>query len=194
MKNLLKYLFLLVFVSVSGFVFAQKAPKFGHINTSDLIQSMPDRDSAQKKLEVFAKDLDANMESMQVELNRKYEAYLKERDNLAALVRQTREGELQDFQQRIQAYQESAQQEIQRKQSELMQPIIAKAKKAIEDYGKENGFTMIFETSALQYMATDVPDVTPMVKSKLGIKATAAPANAPAQAPAQAPAKAPAKK
>lgn len=176
MKNFLKYLFLFVFVSVSCSVFAQKAPKFGHINTSDLITAMPDRDSAQKKIEVFAKELDANMETMQVELNKKYEAYLKERDNLAALVRQTREGELQDFQQRIQAYQESAQQEIQKKNSELMQPIVAKAKKAIEDVGKENGFTMIFETSAIQFMAADVQDVLPMVKNKLGIKATAAPA------------------
>lgn len=177
MKTIFKYLFLLILVvSVSGSVFAQKASKFGHINTQDLISTMPDRDSAQKKLEVFARELDANMETMNVELNRKYEAYLKEEKGLAELVRQTRQGEIQDLQQRIQAYQESAQQEIQKKQSELMQPIIAKAKKAIDEVGKESGFTMIFETSAIQYMAADVQDVLPLVKAKLGIKATAAPA------------------
>lgn len=178
MKNLFKYLFLLAFVAISGSVVAQKAPKFGHINTSELISAMPDRDSAQKKLETFAKDLDANMESMQVELNKKYEVYLKERETLAALVRQTRENEIQDFQQRIQAYEQSAQQEVQKKQSELMQPIVTKAKKAIEDVGKENGYTMIFEFSALQYMNADVQDVLPLVKAKLGIKGTVA---APAQ-------------
>lgn len=176
MKNLLKYLLLLVFISASGFVYAQKAPKFGHINTNDLITAMPDRDSALKKLEVFAKDLDANLESMNVELNKKYDDYLKNRETMSNLVRQTKEGEIQDFQQRIQAYQESAQQEIQKKQAELMQPIVAKAKKAIEDIGKENGFIMIYETSALQFMSAEVQDVMPLVKTKLGIKNTPVPA------------------
>jgi outer membrane protein len=183
MKNIFKYLLLLAFVSVSGLMSAQKAPKFGHINTQDLITAMPDRDSAQKKLEVFAKDLDSNMEGMQVEFNKKYETYTKEKDNLNALVRQTREGELQDFQQRMQAYQEQAQQEVQKKQSELMQPIITKAKKAIEEVGKENGFTIIYETSAIQFMSPEVQDVLPLVKAKLGIKATAAAAPAQQTAP-----------
>lgn len=174
MKNILKYLFLLVFVSVSSITFAQKAPKFGYINTSDLIQAMPDRDSAQAKLEAFAKDLDANMESMNVELNKKIEDYQKNEKNLADLVKQTRVAEIQDFQQRIQAYEQQARDEISKKQNELMQPIVAKAKKGIEDVAKENGFTMIFEASALQYNSPDVQDVLPLVKAKLGIKAAAA--------------------
>lgn len=174
MKNILKYLFLLVFVSISSFVVAQKAPKFGYINTSDLIQAMPDRDSAQFKLEAFAKELDSNMETMQVEYNKKIEAFQKDEKTLVDLVKQTRVAEIQEIQQRINAYEQQAQQEIQKKQSELMQPIVAKAKKGIEDVAKENGFTAIFEASALQYMATEVQDVLPLVKAKLGIKATAA--------------------
>src|SRR5690606_2656593 len=102
------------------------------------------------------------------------EAYQKDEKNFTDLVRQTRLGEIQDFQQRIQAYEQQAQQEIQKKQNELMQPIIARAKKAIEDVGKENGFTTIFEVNALQYMSADVQDVMPMVNTKLGIKANAA--------------------
>lgn len=178
MKNILKYLFLLVFISISGFAVAQKAPKFGYINTADLIQSMPDRDSAQMKLEAFAKELDANLETMNVELNKKIDDYQKNEKTYAELVKQTKVGEIQDFQQRIQAYQQQAEQEISRKQSELMQPIVAKAKKGIEDVAKENGFTLIFDSNALQYMGTDVVDVLPLVRTKLGIKATAAPAGA----------------
>jgi outer membrane protein len=178
MKNVFKYLLLLGFVSVSSYTFGQKALKFGHINTQDLITIMPDKDSAQKKLEIFAKELDSNMETMQVEFNKKFQAYNTEKDNLATLVRQTRETELQDMQQRIQAYQESAQKEIQSKQSELMQPIVIKAKKAIEDVAKEGGFTLIYESSVLQYISPEVIDVLPLVKAKLGIKAAAAPAQA----------------
>ncbi len=174
MKNILKYLFLLVFVSVSSITFAQKAPKFGYINTSDLIQAMPDRDSAQKKLEGFAKEYDETMETMQVDLNKMIDDYQKVEKNLTDLVKQTRISEIQDKQQRMQAFEQQAQQEIQKKNTELMQPIVAKAKKGIEDVAKENGFTMIFEASALQYNSPDVQDVLPLVKAKLGIKASAA--------------------
>ena len=179
MKNIFKYLLLFTFVAMSSSAFAQKATKFGYINFQDLVTAMPEMDSAQLKLQSFVKELDANLETLNVELNKKYEAYLKEKETLTPLVRQTREGEIQDYQQRIQTYQESAQQEVQKKQSELYQPIINKAKKAVEDFGKENGFTMIFENAALQYMAADVQDVLPLIKNKLGLKSKPAAAAAP---------------
>lgn len=169
-----RYVLLLGLVTISSYSYGQKAPKFGLINTQDLIQVMPDRDSAQKKMEAFTKELDANIETLQVELNKKYDEYIKGRDSYTALVRQDKEAELQSMQQRIQTYQQSAQEELQRKQAELMQPIVAKAKKAIEDVAKENGFTLIFEASALQYNAPECQDVLPLVKTKLGIKATPA--------------------
>ena len=73
--------------------------------------------------------------------------------------------------QRIQTYQQSAQQRLQDKEKELLQPIIDRAKQAISDVAKENGYTYVFDTSAgaLLYQQ-DSDDILPLVKKKLGLK------------------------
>ncbi len=148
--------------------------KFGHINSDELIQALPEYDSATKKLESFRQDLINALELMQVELNNKSEAYQKESKNLTDIVRQTKEQELMDMNRRIQEFQQSAQQQLQEKQAELFQPVMAKIDKAIKDVGKENGFIYIFtvgQGSSLVYFdETKSTNVMPLAKVKLGIK------------------------
>ena len=148
--------------------------KFGHINSDELIQSLPEFDSANKKLEKFRQDLINALELMQVELNNKTDAYQKEQKNLTDIVRQAKEGEIIDMQNRIQQFQANAQQQLQEKQAELFQPIMAKIDKAIKDIGKEQGFVYIFtvgQGSTLVYFdETKSTNVLPLAKAKLGIK------------------------
>ena len=166
-----------VFIFIFGFigqnVFAQNL-KFGHIASDELIQSLPEYDSATKKLEKFRQDLINALELMQVEMNNKSEAYQKDQKNLTEIVRQTKEQELMDMNNRIQQFQSSAQQQLQEKQAELFQPIMAKIDKAIKDIGKEQGFVYIFtvgQGSTLVYFdETKSTNVLPLAKAKLGIK------------------------
>jgi outer membrane protein len=148
--------------------------KFGHINSDELIQSMPEFDSANVKLEKFRKDLINALELMQVELNNKSEVYNKESKNYTDIVKQTKEQELVDMNRRMQEFQTSAQQQLQEKQAELFQPIMAKVDKAIKDVGKENGFVYIFSigqgSSLLFFDETKSTNVMPLAKSKLGLK------------------------
>jgi len=148
--------------------------KFGHINSDELIQALPEFDSANKKLEKFRQDLINALELMQVELNNKTEAYQKEQKNLTDIVRQAKEGEIIDMQNRIQQFQANAQQQLQEKQAELFQPIMAKIDKAIKDIGKEQGFVYIFtvgQGSTLVYFdEAKSTNVLPLAKAKLGIK------------------------
>ena len=62
--------------------------------------------------------------------------------------------------------------DLQKKQGELMQPVIAKVRNAIESVGKENGFSLIQDNASqvTLYFAAPVEDVTPLVKAKLGLK------------------------
>ncbi|NMC37229.1 MAG: OmpH family outer membrane protein [Bacteroidales bacterium] len=147
--------------------------KFGHINRNELIQSMPEFDSARVQLEKLNTELANQLELLQVEYNNKAEAYLKESKNLTDLVRQTKEQELQDFQNRMQTFQQSASNQLQEKQATLFTPITDKADKAIKAVGKESGFFYIFDLSGGQvayYDETKSIDVTPLVKTKLGLK------------------------
>jgi outer membrane protein len=148
--------------------------KFGHINSDELIQSLPEYDSATVKLEKFRKELINALELMSVELNNKSDAYNKESKNYTEIVKQTKEQELVDMNKRIQEFQNNAQQQMQEKQAELFQPIMAKVDKAIKDVGKENGFVYIFTvgqgSSLLYFDDTKSTNIMPLAKAKLGVK------------------------
>ncbi|MCU0412916.1 MAG: OmpH family outer membrane protein [Ignavibacteriaceae bacterium] len=148
--------------------------KFGHINSDELIQAMPEYDSAIIKLEKLRKELINYLEIMSVELNTKYDAYNKDSKNLSDIVKQTKEQELSDMNRRIQEFQTSAQTQLQEKQTELLQPIYAKVEKAIKEVGKENGYLYIFNSTqdgALLFFDKEKSsDVTTQVKAKLKLK------------------------
>lgn len=171
MKNYLKISMVVVAMMVSVSLFAQKNYKFGHVNSQELINSMPEYDSAQVELQNFAKGLQDQLEVMQVEYNKKLQDYQAEMNNLTDLIRQTKEQELMDIQQRMQTFNQNAQKNMQDKQSEVMQPIIEKAQKAIKDVGAENNFTYIYDLAGgtILYFSADSEDVLPLVKKKLGL-------------------------
>ena len=70
--------------------------------------------------------------------------------------------ELQTMGQRIQMFNQSAQQELQRKQMDLMLPISEKAQAAVEKVAAANGFTYILDASASKAAASIL--LTPFVK------------------------------
>jgi outer membrane protein len=173
MKRFVTIAALIVVVAFAGKNAMAQSFKFGHINSDELIQTMPEYDSATVKLEKFRKELVNALELMGVELNNKNEAYQKESKNLSDIVKQTKEQELVDMQKRIQDFQANAQTQLQNKQTEVFQPIYAKVDKAIKDVGKENGFFYVFDVAkgALLYFdETKSVNVMPLVKTKLGLK------------------------
>lgn len=157
--------------------FGQKAMaqnmKFGHINSDELIQALPEFDSASVQLENFRKELINALELMTVELNNKSDAYQKESKNYTDVVKQTKEQEMVDMNRRIQEFQNNAQGQLQEKQAALFQPIYAKVDKAIKDVGKENGFLYVFDVakgSLLYFDETRSTNIMTLAKAKLGVK------------------------
>jgi Outer membrane protein len=164
---------LMIVIALVGQSAMAQSFKFGHINSDELIQSMPEYDSATVKLEKFRKELVNALELMQVEWNNKSDSYQKESKNLSDIVKQTKEQELMDIQKRIQDFQANAQTQLQNKQTEVFQPIYTKVDKAIKDVGKENGYLYVFDVAkgALLYFDdTKSTNVMPLVKTKLGLK------------------------
>ena len=151
--------------------FAQKNIKLGHINSSELMQIMPGKDSAQTAFQAEVSILENELTAMQEELQKKYNDYQERKAQMTELIRNTKEQELTDLNQRIQNYQQNAQQKLQEKEKELLQPIIDRAKEAIAAVAKENGYTYIFDSSAgtLLYQQ-DSDDIMALVKKKLGLK------------------------
>jgi outer membrane protein len=162
----------LMFILLSGTTsFAQQ--KIGHINTQDVLALMPERDSAAKIFEKFNAEIVKNYESMNVVYNNLLETYTKQKDSLSTFIRQAKEAELIDMQGKIQNFKEVGQQELDKKQNELMAPIVEKLKKAIKEVAEANKFTYVIDVTggALVYFNEDEAlNLLPLVKVKLGLK------------------------
>jgi outer membrane protein len=89
---------------------------------------------------------------------------------MSDIIRQTKEKEITDLEQRIQTFQQNAELDFQNKQAELYNPLIEKAKTAISEVAEENGYTYIFDAGVgilLYYEKGD--NILPMVRAKLGL-------------------------
>lgn len=161
-----------VFLMFSINAFAQTGKvKLGHVNSEELLKIMPGRDSAETKYKSYAKSIETQFQTMQAELESKYQDYQANSSTMSALIKQMKEKEITDLQKRIQDFQMSAQEDMEGKEKELLQPMIDKAKKAVEDVAKENGYTYVFDTSLGVLLYSDPGDnILPLVKKKLGIQ------------------------
>jgi outer membrane protein len=170
MKKVFRLLLIPLLLS-GGVTMKAQDLKFGHIDSRELLMSMPESDSAQAQIEKLAAEYEQQMEEMQVELNKKYDDYLQNRETYTNLIRQTKEADIQEMQQRIANFETMAQQDLQNQQSQLMRPILEKANNAVKEVAEENGFIYIFDVGSGNpvYWSEKSIDVLPLVKSKLGI-------------------------
>lgn len=163
-------LILLLLVLAGTAFMPAMAQKFGHVNSQELLLAMPERTTIEKTIEGYAKELESQLKAMEAEWQGKVNDYQTKEATMTPLIKQTKAKEIQDLETRIRTFQQTAQEDLGQKEQELLQPMIEKAKKAIEDVAKENKFTYIFDSSqgSLLYMP-ESDNVLPLVKKKLGI-------------------------
>lgn len=167
MKTLKKLVLVAAVICIS---FTANAQKFGHINFQQLIQVMPESATAQESIKQFTTELDGQFNTMQKEYQTISQEYVAQMENMTTSIRADKENELQAMGQRIQQFQQNAQLEMQQKEQELFQPILTKAREAINEVGKEQGLLYVFNVDALFYNSTESVDLLPLVKSKLNIQ------------------------
>ena len=163
-----KLLFMLMMLAPMA-AFAQK---FGHVNSQEVIQAMPEFTKARTDIEALAKQYDADLKGMQEEIQKKAEALEKEQATLPANIKQRREQELQDMYQKYQQSAQDNQQALAKEQSEKMQAITTKVLDAIKAIGQAEGYVYIMDIAGgIPYISTTLStDVTAKEKDKLGLK------------------------
>ena len=173
---------LLILIAAILGVCTVSAQKFARINMQDVVTAMPEFAEAEKNLEAFGKDLQEQMEQIQVEFNNKLADFQKNQATMASSIKQMKQQELEQLQQRFSEFQQIAQQDFQKKQAELLEPVQKKAQEAVNSVAKTNGYIVVFDTSmqTLAYLdEAQVVDIAPLVKKSLGI--TEQPAATPAK-------------
>ena len=161
-----KITFLALFSELTLSSIAQN--KFGHINAEEIMSLMPETKKAQIELESFQKGLEAQLSSLNIEFESKYTDYMNIESSLDDLTKQDKEAEIKNLQQRMQNFQQNAQQSIQAKQNELLIPINDKLKNAIKEVASEGKYTYIFTIEIFLY-AEESKDIGSLVKAKLGL-------------------------
>lgn len=164
---MIKKILLALVIAFPTMAFAQK---FGVITTDQLIQSLPEMKEVQTTLEASSKKYEDEFKNLQDEMQKKYTEFQSLEEPTPSPIKDRRLQEMQELDQKIQQFRQTASEDLQRQQQQLMAPIQQKVMTAIQTVGQEGNFTFIFENMVPVYVGTDVTDVTPLVKAKLGIK------------------------
>ena len=142
--------------------------KFGYIDSQELLLLMPERKTAEEEVQTFAKSLESQLQAMTAEYQQSVQEYQANEATYTDLVKQDKVTEITGLEQRIQSFQQNAQQALQSKEQELLEPILQKARKAIEDVASEGDYTYIFDKSVGSILyVKESENILDKVKKKL---------------------------
>lgn len=146
--------------------------KIAHIDTQELIEAMPDYQSAMSQLDKIQKTYRSDVQDMMKEADTKSKLYQSEAESKTDEENMKRSKELQSAQQKIMKYQQNAQDKIQEKNEELMRPILEKARTAIQKVARAKGYDYVLNatTGGGAVLLADGYDLMDDVKKDLGIK------------------------
>ena len=140
--------------------------KTAHVDVNEIISKMPAVIEAKKQLEKLQATYDTEYKTMVDEYQAKIKKYDQEAETVGEAVNATRQTEVQDLIKRITDYGENAKKELQKKESDLVSPLIDKIKASIIKVGKAKGFQYVLNGAEL--LLADGPDLTADVKKDLG--------------------------
>lgn len=165
----MKKLIIIAIASLLGTAaFAQ--PKFAHVNFAELVQLMPEADQARATMAASSKEAQDTYQSMVEEFQKKYTDYQQKAASLTGAIKESKERELTEIQQRIQEFQQNIQQELQEQQEKLMAPLYKKAQETVSKLAKEAGYIFVFDKTSILYIDdAQSTDITPEARKILGI-------------------------
>ena len=156
----------MAFATVTGF--AQS--KFAHVNFNELVMLMPEADQAREAIAASQKEAQETFQSMYEEYQTKAQQYQQKASTWTPAIKESKEKELGDIQQRLQEFDQTIQQELQAQQNQLMAPIYQKAQEALNKLAKAGGYIYVFDQSSMLYFdPAQSTDLTPAARKALGV-------------------------
>jgi outer membrane protein len=172
---------------------AKAQVKIGFINADYILSQMPEAKQVEEDLKNTQKQYETLYQGKVKEFQDKLAVFekLNADPKTADIIKQDKEKELQNLQTSIQEFQQNSQSSLQKKQAQLLQPLLKKVEERMHEVATENAFTYVFNYDAgmgtapilLHYPAD--ANMSDLVLKKMGITPKpVAPAAAPA-APAK---------
>ena len=147
------------------------AQKIAHINSEQLLMSMPETKAMENELKKLSETYANEYKTQATALQAKLQKYSAEAATQTDAENAKRQQEVEQMQQRLQKYGQTADQEIQKKRFDLLKPILEKAQKAINEVAKEKGIQYVLDASPGKgLLVFEGEDLMAPVKAKLGIQ------------------------
>jgi outer membrane protein len=169
-------LFLSALVAVMFLGFQSNAQvKIGYTNVDVILGQLPETKTVEAELKTRKDQYDASYKQKVTDFQTKLAAYEKGAATMSDIIKADKEKELQGAQANIEEFQKSAQDDLQKKQNQLLAPILQKIQTGIDATAKENAYTHIFNidagqgTTPILLYATEESNITNLVLKKLGV-------------------------
>lgn len=144
--------------------------KFGYVNSGNLLESLPEVEAADAQMASYRDELSKEGQVLVANLEKKYAEYLTkvQSGELSRIQQEELEADLNKEQQALGAMEQEAGGKIAKKREELLAPILKRADEMIQKLGKDEGYTMIFDSSigSLLY-AVEAEDLTERIKQMM---------------------------
>ena len=163
---------LILFIAVAPLAAMAQEVKIGTINVQEVFTAMPEISNIESQLTSKQEEITKNMQALEDEFNKKVEEFDKNPATSDA-VKQDQQKQVGQIQERYQVYMQNSQQEMGQLRQKLLEPLNKKIGDAIKAVGDENKYTFVVDISSqtsMVYMTPSAVDITPLVKTKLGIK------------------------
>ena len=163
---------LLAIALICPMLLSAQTLKIGLVNFDAVFQAMPETAAADSQLKEVGDKYQAEFNKLNEEMNRLMDEYQKMAENELPAIKERKTRELGDYNQKLQQFEQTAMNDMQKMQNDLYSPIQQKIAQAIESVGREGNFSLIqmYAPQLTLYYAAPVEDITETVKAKLGVK------------------------
>ena len=150
MKNVLLGLFVVIGFSA----FAQT--KIGHVDSQKLLDTLPSRKEAIKKLDSMKTSGMQELQLMDADFQKAYQDYTVNQASKSPAERQIIEGRLMQKQQMLEATQASLEEGLQLRSEELNEPILKNVQKAIAIVAERLKLDYVIDVSSVMYSKSNL--------------------------------------
>lgn len=148
---------------------AQVSFKIGCFSYNEVLSQMTDYSAAQTSLQQLREQYAAELKSAEDEFNEKYEVFLDQQSTFNDAIKQKRMADLQALLDRNIQFRKESERLLEQAEKDLMAPLHAKLKSAINALGKSGGYLILVNTdsNAVPYFADGISeDVTTQLLEK----------------------------
>ncbi|MEO5582791.1 MAG: OmpH family outer membrane protein [Saprospiraceae bacterium] len=168
MKNLIALIFL-----ITVFTRTADAQKFGYLNSAEVLSKVPEIAIADSLLKLYQDSLVGSGKVLVDAFQKHVTDYQAEtqKGNLAPITAQKKEDELRKEQESLKTFEDIIKQKLVSRRDQLYQPILSHIDGIVKKIGKDNKYTMIFDSSQPGYLfLAESENLGPVIMKELGLE------------------------